>query len=134
MFKTSVRIHFREADPAGILFFGNILGLTHDVFEQFIEAAGFKYSDWFERQDIIVPIRHSEVDFLAPFKPGYSYDVTASVVKISDSSFQVKYTYSSANGPHATVSMVHTYLNGKTKQKIQIPDGDRKRLEAFYTQ
>ena len=124
-FEKEILLRFREADPAGILFFGNIFGLAHDCFEDFIQATGMTWDEWFRTKDYMVPIRHSECNFLKPFFPGQKYTARVSVANIGDSSFQMKYVFSSKSpeGPkiHAEVLMVHTFLDAKSKQKISVP-------------
>lgn len=127
-FTTSIQIKFREADPAKIMFFGNILDITHDVFEEFIQAAGFQWKEWFLQKDWIIPIRHCEVDFLKPFLAGEKYQVTVSVDSFSNSSFKLNYCYFSSSGDHAQVSMVHTFLDAKNMNKIEVPQIVKMRL------
>ncbi len=59
-FKTQIRLKFREADPAQIMYFANVFSLAHDTFEEFIVAAGYRYEDWFSKTDHMIPIRHAE--------------------------------------------------------------------------
>lgn len=67
-FHTEIQIRFREADPAGILFFGHVFALAHDCFEGFIEETGFGWKNWFNvRGEYLVPIRHTEANYLRPF-------------------------------------------------------------------
>ncbi len=121
IYKTQIRIKFREADPARIMFFGNILDITHDVFEEYIQFVGYSWKEWFEPKDFMVPIRHVEVDFLIPFIAGDVYDVEACVESIGNTSFVMKYVYSSAKGTHCIVKQAHAFLDFKTKQKIPVP-------------
>jgi|SRR6185312_463631 len=134
-FEKQIQIKFREADPAGILFFGNILALTHDVFEDFIPTTGLTWADYFQAKEYIAPIRHAEVDFLSPFRPGEKYDVAVSILKIGDSSFQAKAVFSQASskGPrlNAEVKTVHTFLDSKTFQKISVPEKFRHALAPY---
>jgi acyl-CoA thioester hydrolase/1,4-dihydroxy-2-naphthoyl-CoA hydrolase len=134
-FEKQIQIKFREADPAGILFFGNILALTHDVFEDFVPATGLTWSDYFKAHDYIAPIRHAEVDFLSPFRPGEKYLASVSILRLGDSSFQAKtvFTQSTAQGSrvHAQVTTVHTFLNAQTFQKISVPEKFRHALAPY---
>lgn len=130
-FNTTIKIKFREADPAKIMFFGNILDITHDVFEEFIQAAGFTWEAWFLQKDWLIPIRHTETNFLRPFLPGHNYNVNVRVDSISNSSFKLCYVYSSNEGLHAEVSMVHTFLSSQSKEKIKVPDTVKEYLTAY---
>ena len=124
MYSKEIIIRFREADPAGILWFGNILPLVHDTFEDFIVHSGFTWKEWFTVGQYLIPIRHLNIDFLSPFIPGNKYVVNAGIESMSESSFKMKYEFLSLenqNTVHAQVSMVHTFLDANTKQKISLP-------------
>ncbi|XGC81349.1 acyl-CoA thioesterase [Bdellovibrio bacteriovorus] len=134
VFHTTKTITFRDSDPAGIMFFGNIFAFSHDAFEEFIVAAGYTYKEWFGQRDYLIPIRHTEADFLAPFFPGESYDVAATVASIGETSFKMKYVFSKKAKPHAIVSMVHAVVDGKTMQKTALPPTMKTRLEKYLEQ
>lgn len=130
-FEKQIQIKFREADPAGILFFGNVLALAHDVFEDFIPATGLTWADYFQAKEYIAPIRHAEIDFLAPFRPGQQYGVSVTILKISDSSFQAKTVFSEGSRQNAVVKTVHTFLDPKSFQKISVPEKFRAALSPY---
>lgn len=130
-FQKEIQIRFHEADPAGILFFGNIFALAHGCFEDFIQAAGFTWKEWFHTKDYMIPIRHTESNYLKPFRPGEKYQVTVTVAKIGNSSFQMKYLFSSALGTHADVRMTHAFLEAKSLQKTSVPETVRNRLKVY---
>jgi acyl-CoA thioesterase FadM len=130
-FKQQIPIRFRQADPAGILFFGNVPGIAHDCFEDFLQEAGFSYKDWFESDQFIVPIRHLECNFHAAFLPGKTHWIQATVAQIKDTSFQMKYVFSTELGVCAEVTMVHAFLDKKSKKKISVPEIVRSRLEKY---
>lgn len=131
VFRTKKTITFREADPAGIMFFGNIFAFAHDAFEEFIVAAGYTWKEWFGSREYIIPLRHTESNFLAPFEPGETYDVTVSVASFGETSFKMKYVYTKGDRTHAIVTMVHSVLDGKSKQKTALPAVMKSRLEPY---
>lgn len=120
-FKKTVQIRFHHADPAGIMYFANVFNLAHETFEDFIVQAGVPWKNWFQKNEFIIPIRHAESDFFAPFLPGESYDVLVHVISLSESSFKMKYIFQKNTKVHAIVKMVHTYVDPKTKVKAKIP-------------
>jgi len=130
-FQKEISIRFREADPAGILFFGHVFSLAHDCFEDFIQAAGFAWKDWFHIKDHLIPIRHTECNYHKPFIPGEKYSVTATVARLGNSSFQMRYVFAKGEARHAEVLMTHTFLSLQTKEKISVPDKVRDRLKPF---
>jgi acyl-CoA thioester hydrolase/1,4-dihydroxy-2-naphthoyl-CoA hydrolase len=130
-FKTQIRIKFREADPAQIMYFANIFSLAHDTFEEFIVAAGYGYKEWFSKDLHMIPIRHVEADYKAPFIPGQEYDVTAQVANLGTTSFKMKYVFEQKGRVHATVYMVHSVLDPNTKQKMPLPQIMVQRLSKY---
>lgn len=130
-FNRDIQIRFREADPAGILYFGNIFSLAHDSFEEFIQAAGLPWADWFKSNPYLVPIRHAEADFLSPFFAGEKYQILTTIASISDSSFQVRYEFRSGSRIHARVKMVHTFVDNKAKTKVPVPENIKKILSPY---
>jgi acyl-CoA thioester hydrolase/1,4-dihydroxy-2-naphthoyl-CoA hydrolase len=131
VFLTKKTLTFKEADPAGIMFFGNIFGIAHDAFEEFIVAAGYSYREWFGQTEHIIPIRHTDANYLAPFFPGQTYQIAVTVAKIGETSFQMKYVFSQDNRNHAIVTMTHAVANKKTMQKAPLPEVIRARLQPY---
>lgn len=131
IFRTKKTLTFREADPAKIMFFGNILGFAHDAFEEFILDAGYTWKEWFHNTDFLIPIRHTEADYQAPFFPGETYDIAVSVASFGQTSFKMKYVFSQNSKTHSVVTMVHAVLDAKTRQKTGLPFTMKTRLEKY---
>lgn len=131
VFRTKKTITFREADPARILFFGNVVAFAHDAFEEFIVEAGYTWKEYFQNKDYMIPIRHTEANFLAPFFPGETYDIEAVVESFGETSFKMKYVFSQNDKTHATVTMVHAVLDSKTQQKTALPAMMKSRFEKY---
>jgi YbgC/YbaW family acyl-CoA thioester hydrolase len=132
IFNSSVTIKFHQADPAGIMFFGHVFTLAHDTYEAFIQACGFVWKDWFLDHKYLIPIRHTECDFLRPFRAGETYQIEAEVIEFSSSSFIMQYRFSKDQHKHAVVKMVHTCLDQKTFQKTELPATVKQSLERFH--
>ena len=131
VFRTQRTIKFRDADPAQIMYFGNLVSFAHDAFEDFIVAAGYRWNEWFRLGDLLIPIRHAEADFLAPFIPGRTYDIEVSVSLLKETSFQMKYVFSENGKTHGVVKMVHSVIEKATMQKKALPTEMRERLAKF---
>ena len=126
-----IQIRFHEADPAGILYFANVFTLAHSSFEEFVEHSGITWERWFKKYTHFVPIRHAECDYKIPFRPGEKYEIECVVSKISESSFQMTYTFKKDSHCHAIVKMVHTFIDKTTLTKTSIPDDVRKILKEY---
>jgi YbgC/YbaW family acyl-CoA thioester hydrolase len=130
-FRTTFTVKFRDADPAQIMYFGNLPHFAHDAFEEFIVATGYKYSEWFSKHEFMIPIRHLEVDYLAPLIPGQKYEISVDVAEIRQTSFKMRYTFSKNNKEHGIVKMVHTVLDSASLNKVSLPEIMRQRLSKF---
>jgi acyl-CoA thioester hydrolase/1,4-dihydroxy-2-naphthoyl-CoA hydrolase len=130
-FKTQTRLKFRQADPAQMMYFANVFSLAHDAFEEFIVAAGYKWEDWFSDSLHMIPIRHAEADYKSPFIPGQLYEIAVTVASLGTTSFKMKYVFTQNNRLHATVTMVHSVLDPKTRQKIPLPTVMSERLKPY---
>jgi acyl-CoA thioester hydrolase/1,4-dihydroxy-2-naphthoyl-CoA hydrolase len=131
VFKTQFKVKFRDGDPAQIMYFGNLFSFAHDAFEEFIVAAGYAWSEWFRGGDLMIPIRHAESNFLAPFTVGQTYDIAVTVAQIRDTSFQMKYVFTKDGRKHAELTMVHAILDAKKMSKAELPAQMRERLTAY---
>jgi acyl-CoA thioesterase FadM len=131
VFYAKKTLTFREADPAGIMFFGNVFAFAHDAFEEFIVAAGYAHNEWFGKFEYIIPIRQTEANFLSPFLPGQTYQIAVSVAKLGETSFQMKYVFSKENKTHAIVTMVHAVAHRENLTKMPVPVVIRQRLQPY---
>jgi acyl-CoA thioester hydrolase/1,4-dihydroxy-2-naphthoyl-CoA hydrolase len=131
LFTNTIQLRFRDADPAGIIFFGNVYKIAHDTYEDFIGYLGFEWDEWFQNPDWAVPIRHSSCEHLVPLKPAHTYDVEVWVDRISKSSFTVKYVFVAEGITYCEVSLVHTFYNKRARTKMSIPSEVLDRLEAY---
>jgi acyl-CoA thioesterase FadM len=131
LFKKALTPKFHDADPAGIMFFGNVYAKAHGIYEEFVGHLGFTWREWFDNGTWAVPIRHSECEHLAPIFPGMEYQVSCVLDKIGTSSFTMKYIFASAKATHAEVTIVHAFVDPVKKVKCEMPSIVRERLEAY---
>ncbi len=130
-FNFQVSIKFHLADPAGIMYFAHIFSLAHDGYEQFVQAAGYSWKDYFLSSQYLFPIRHVECDYQKPFLAGEPYDVTLSVVHFLNSSFKTEYVFEKNQKVHAVVQIVHACLDAKTHFKIEVPAEFKQKLMPY---
>lgn len=130
-FNHQVSIKFHLADPAGIMYFAHVFSLAHDCYEQFVQAAGYTWSQYFSSSAYMFPIRHADCDYQKPFLAGEAYDVSVSVAFFSKTSFKMKYVFGKNQQTHAVVQIVHVCLDAKTHAKIEIPSDFRHKLSPY---
>ncbi len=131
VFKNNLTVTFREADPAQIMFFGNIFGWAHDTFEKWLIEIGYQWKDWFKSTSYVVPIRHTKADYFHPLYPGETYQATAQVKSFGATSFTMKYIFSSPTNEHALVEITHVVLDVKTLKPIPVPDSIREKFSPY---
>lgn len=133
VFKTSTKIHFNEADPAGIAFSGGLFTKAHQCFEDFIAEITGEAESFFLGSEQIFPIRHMEADFFAPLLPLKEYAVSIRVLKLSDSNFQLGFYFGDDQKPNCVVRSVHVCCNKSNFKKAELPKPLKDRLENFLT-
>lgn len=121
-FSTQIFVGFDSTDMGGIVFFGNYYYLAHRVLEQFIISRGITWEQWFGNPtQWLVPLRHSEADYLRPIYPGRNYQARAKVIKLGDSSVTFEVELGDPSSPCAQVRTTHVFISPATKKKIPIP-------------
>ena len=124
-------IPFHLADPAGVVFFGHVFTLAHQVFEQFvIEQLKCQWVDWFQHPDWVIPIKKTEAEFHLPLKAGQICELQCSISAMTTSSFVFVTHFFQ---PHlcCTVQSVHVFCQQEPKQKMAIPSHLRTTLERY---
>lgn len=134
MFTCPVSVRFHEADFRGILFFGRILQLAHEVFEDFVVAElGITWDEWFADLTRLVPIKHADATFHQPLRPGRRFQAELGIGRLSDSSFEVVTRFFDVDGPSrelcAETRTIHVFVDS-TFRKTPIPADIRARLES----
>ena len=130
-FETTMKIHFDEADPAGIAFSGLLFTKAHRCFEEFVAALEQDPEKFFLNSEIIYPIRHIEVDFWGPLLPLHTYEVKIGVTHLGESSFQLTYDVNSGEKGLATLKSTHVCVEKANFQKRTIPTDLKESLKTF---
>jgi 1,4-dihydroxy-2-naphthoyl-CoA hydrolase len=116
-FEHSLRVRFQHCDPAGIVFFANILVFCHEAYEELLRAGGAPLDELIAKKDQILPLGQAEVSFKRPIKFGQLIRIRVTVGKLSERSFQLDYELlDEASLLLASASTVHIAVdpaNGK---------------------
>lgn len=125
------RIHFFDADAAGVLFHGTYFNVCHSVFESYI-ASQNKYHEYFSSSDFGFPIIHTEATYSAPLFPGEEVEINLSLIEIKNSSFSLLYKIKKQNGDIAAeIKIVIVSIEKKKWQKIALPPFVREMLNQL---
>ena len=123
------RIRFQDADPAGIVFFGHVLGFCHEAYEELLCAEGLPIERLLA-EGLGYPLRHAEVDFLAPMRVGVVVAIAVAVAKVGGSSFRVEYVVRDQAGLElARAATVHVTVDRAAMKSAPLPADLRALLE-----
>ncbi len=131
-FEHRLRVRFQHTDPAGIVFFANILVYCHEAYEEFLRANGLPLEEFITRRAHSLPLGHAEATFKRPFRAGQLVTVKLSIGRVGDRSFRVEYDLFGEAGEHlATAATVHVSVDKATGRSAPIDPDLRAILEKF---
>ena len=120
------------SDPGGILFFGQVFPLAHEAFERFVlEKLGCSWSQWFQNEQWIVPIRHAAANYLKPLKSGETCSIEIDIKQITRSSFSMGYQFFQPQ-LCCEATTVHVFCDRSSEAKIPIPEEILSALQKFF--
>ena len=124
---------FHYADPAGVLFFGNIIALAHTVFEQFVtDGLNYTWQEWFKNDDIKIPVRAVSANYVRPLFAGSSYTFKLAVKNIGKTSFTtIIEIFCEDEMLCSEVNITHVYCEGT--KSTPIPQALLSKLYNFFT-
>ena len=127
MFRKKLRLSFYDCDPAGIIFYASIFKLAHSVYEQFLSEIVPERNFFFDKE-YVLPIIHSEADYLKPLRPFDEVEIELKVVDLRDSSFELNYIFFIDNVSYAEVKTVHVCVRKENFNKEKLPEALTKGL------
>jgi len=120
LFSTRYKIAFCETDPGGILFFAEFLKIAHITYERFFESLNLK-KNYFLDNKYILPIVHTDADYISPVKFGDELLCQVSVGRIGKTSFELNYTLINKKKRAAKITTKHVAVLKKEFKKRPIP-------------
>ena len=131
-FEHRLRVRFQHTDPAGIVFFANILVYCHEAYEELLRAGGMPLEEFLGKREQTLPLGHAEATFKRPFRAGQLVTVRVSVGRIGERSFRLEYDLYGEDGEHlATAATVHVSVDPATGRSIAIAPQLRALLEKY---
>jgi 1,4-dihydroxy-2-naphthoyl-CoA hydrolase len=126
VFEHRLRVRFQHTDPAGIVFFSNVLVFCHEAYEEFMRAGGTPLEAFIGKREQSLPLGHAEVTFKRPMRAGQDIIIRVSIGRVGDRSFRVEYDLYDDAGEHlATAATVHVAVDAKTGASVAVPDDIR---------
>ena len=134
VFEHRLRVRFQHTDPAGIVFFANILVYCHEAYEEFLRASGMPLEDFLGKREHSLPLGHAEATFKKPFRAGQLVTVRLRIGRVGERSFRVEYDLFGQGGEHlATAATDHICVEAGNGKSASIPPQLRALLEKYST-
>ena len=119
-YQTTIKMH--ETDAAGFLFFGALFTIAHDVYEEFLESAGFTISSILKNSEYLIPIVHAESNYYIPVSVSDKITVQLQVENISEHSYTILYDFLNEMGKIiGNAKTVHAVIDKRNRTKMKIP-------------
>ena len=132
VFEHRLRIRFQHTDPAGIVFFANLLVYCHEAYEELLRSAGFPLEALIQKREYSLPLGHAEVTFKRPVRHGQLVAVRVMVGKLSERSFRLDYELFDEGGELlATAATAHICVDPSSMRSTAIPAGLRAALARY---
>ena len=111
-FEHELRVRFQHTDPAGIVFFANILVYCHEAYEELLRSGGMPLEKFIQSREQTLPIGHAEATFKRPFRAGQLVRVRVTAARIGERSFRLEYDLFGEGEVHlATAATVHVAVD-----------------------
>jgi len=122
MYTYKTRITLRDADAAGVLFFGRYFALAHDAYEAFLDSHGLNIGQLIQTTDYILPIVHAESDYRRALFVGQPASIRLRVIEVRSRTFTIAYEFLNSEGELACrLRTVHCAVNVKTRKAVALP-------------
>ncbi|MEH2327391.1 MAG: thioesterase family protein [Nostoc sp.] len=115
-------VRFQDTDAAGVVYFGNVLGICHEAYEESLEASSINLKDFFTNPSVAFPIVHASVDFLRPMFAGDKLLISLIPQKIGGDKFEISYEITVAEVVVAKAITKHVCINVSSTTKQELPD------------
>ena len=129
MFNTKYKITFSETDPGGIVFFAEFFKIAHITYERFFDSLDLD-RNYFLDEKFIIPIVHSNADYVSPVKFGDELNCELMVGEIGKTSFELKYTLYNKDLIAAKILTKHVVVLKNEFKKSSIPTNLLEALKA----
>lgn len=132
MFTIESTVKLHQTDGAGIVYFGSYFSIAHDVYETFMESAGYDFDTVINKSDTLILIVHAEADYRRSLSISEKFKTDLKVERIGSSSFALVYDISNSSGETVcNVQTVHVAVDKKTKKKKELPKPLKSSLKAI---
>ena len=122
-FHHRVTARFFDIDRAGIVFFARYYEYCHSAFESLLAALFGPLEESFQRGLWMMPLVHSEADYMAPVHMGEELDISLQVAHVGDASITFAYDVRGTDkSPRASVRLTHVFVQPNTFKSRSMPN------------
>ncbi len=133
-------IRFADTDAAGVVYFATLLSICHEAYEDALAKSGIDLARFFsgeilsgqatDRQSVIIPIAHAEIDFRRPLYCGEEITIdlfwqaeARDDVSRDISEFAIVYTIIHNHSAKVVARAMtrHVCIDRWTRQRVDIP-------------
>ncbi|MDJ0805376.1 MAG: thioesterase family protein [Gammaproteobacteria bacterium] len=123
--------NLHDIDAAGVMFFAHYFRHAHDAYEAFMARIENGLPELIAQQTII-PLVHSEADFLLPVCHGDAVTIELSLERIGNSSFTLSYRFIDPQDRlSARVRTTHVMLGSGDRKPMALPETLSKTLQEY---
>ncbi|HEY7725196.1 MAG TPA: thioesterase family protein [Anaeromyxobacteraceae bacterium] len=132
MFQRDKLLRFHHCDPAGIVFYPQILVLLNELVEDwFDEGLGLSFTRLIGERRLGAPVAHLECDFLSPMRMGDRLQLELRVQRVGRSSLTLAVAGGIGERPALRATLVVVLQSLETRRAEPIPADLRGRIERF---
>ncbi|MBI2743149.1 MAG: acyl-CoA thioesterase [Chlamydiales bacterium] len=122
MFNYKTRIHLRDTDATGVLYFAEQFRLCLEAFENYLGESQLPLQKLIDESAFLLPIVHAESDYALPLYAGDEISIALSVGKIGTTSFTLQYKLFKQGKEAGHASIVHVTVSQETQKPVPIPE------------
>ena|ERR1700722_5888113 len=131
MFTYETRIHLRDTDATGVLYFTEQLRLALEAFESYLKKSDITLQSLIQDGTFLMPIVHAESDYSAPLFAGDEVVIQLTLSNLGTSSFTLQTQLFKQSALVGKTSIVHVTVAQESKKSILIPESLLKILVAL---
>ena len=123
-------LRLQDIDGARVIFFTRPLEFFHDLMMEFLAERGYPFSQVMEQDEWLMPLRHTEADYLAPLRMGDRVRVELVRVEMdeTEAAFGFRMLRQSDNRVAAVGQTIHVCVDAKTFRRKPFPEEVRRAL------
>lgn len=123
MFTHRTKLHLKDTDATGVLYFSEQFSLVMQAFESYLESKFFSLKQLLN-SSIQFPVVHAEGDYFAPLQVGDEVEIKMAIEAIGTSSVTFVYQLVCLHRQKEVgrVKIVHVSVDRKTALAVPLPD------------